>query len=214
MGFFYIKYFYYICIVVSDRLKDIIFKKLYKELSKVEIIPYKDSVYFIDRDNEYWYFEYEKKGKLWWRYNFFLNFFVLFSLEPHEYEKVMGEWVEEVINCKVNTTDNGIRNMIIKVEEVLNCKVNTTTKYHGQQEQQVEEALNCKVITTVCESVGNSLMVEKVLNCKVITTTAAAAVCVYPTVEEVLNYKVDVTMARITDRSTKVEEVLNLETIL
>ena len=200
--------------MVSDRLKDIIFKKLYKELSKVEIIPYKDSVYFIDRDNEYWYFEYEKKGKLWWRYNFFLNFFVLFSLEPHEYEKVMGEWVEEVINCKVNTTDNGIRNMIIKVEEVLNCKVNTTTKYHGQQEQQVEEALNCKVITTVCESVGNSLMVEKVLNCKVITTTAAAAVCVYPTVEEVLNYKVDVTMARITDRSTEVEEVLNLETIL
>ena len=214
MGFFYIKYFYYLCNVVSDRLKDIVFKKLYKELSKVEIIPYKDSVYFIDRDNEYWYFEYEKKGKLWWRYNFFLNFFVLFSLEPHEYEKVMGEWVEEVINCKVNTTDNGIRNMIIKVEEVLNCKVNTTTKYHGQQEQQVEEALNCKVITTVCESVGNSLMVEKVLNCKVITTTAAAAVCVYPTVEEVLNYKVDVTMARITDRSTKVEEVLNLETIL
>ena len=199
--------------MVSDRLKDIIFKKLYKELSKVEIIPYKDSVYFIDRDNVYWYFEYEKKGKLWWRYNFFLNFFVLFSLEPHEYEKVMGEWVEEVINCKVNTTDNGIRNMIIKVEEVLNCKVNTTTKYHGQQEQQVEEALNCKVITTVCESVGNSLMVEKVLNCKVITTTDAA-VCVYPTVEEVLNHKVDVTMARITDRSTEVEEVLNLETIL
>lgn len=236
MGFFYIKYFYYLCNVVSDRLKDIVFKKLYKELSKVEIIPYKDSVYFIDRDNEYWYFEYEKKGKLWWRYNFFLNFFVLFSLEPHEYEKVMGEWVEEVINCKVNTTSFWFFLGINSVEEVLNCKVNTTTKYHGQQEQQVKEALNCKVITTVCESVGNSLMVEKVLNCKVITTlvdlrekfrpveeslncrvittTDAAAVCVYPTVEEVLNHKVDVTMARITDRSTEVEEVLNLEPIL
>ena len=213
MGFFYIKYFYYLCNVVSDRLKDIVFKKLYKELSKVEIIPYKDSVYFIDRDNEYWYFEYEKKGKLWWRYNFFLNFFVLFSLEPHEYEKVMGEWVEEVINCKVNTTDNGIRNMIIKVEEVLNCKVNTTTKYHGQQEQQVEEALNCKVITTLVDLREKFRPVEEPLNCRVITTTAAA-VCVYPTVEEVLNYKVDVTMARITDRSTEVEEVLNLETIL
>ena len=77
MGFFYIKYFYYLCNVVSDRLKDIVFKKLYKELSKVEIIPYKDSVYFIDRDNKYWYFEYEKSNKLWWRYDFFINFFVL-----------------------------------------------------------------------------------------------------------------------------------------
>ena len=177
--------------MVSDRLKDIIFKKLYKELSKVEIIPYKDSVYFIDRDNEYWYFEYEKKGKLWWRYNFFLNFFVLFSLEPHEYEKVMGEWVEEVINCKVNTTCRNWRPPITGVEEVLNCKV----------------------ITTVCESVGNSLMVEKVLNCKVITTNSFQAGLVFEA-EEVLNHKVDVTMARITDRSTEVEEVLNLEPIL
>ena len=200
--------------MVSDRLKDIIFKKLYKELSKVEIIPYKDSVYFIDRDNEYWYFEYEKKGKLWWRYNFFLNFFVLFSLEPHEYEKVMGEWVEEVINCKVNTTSFWFFLGINSVEEVLNCKVNTTTKYHGQQEQQVKEALNCKVITTLVDLREKFRPVEEALNCRVITTTAAAAVCVYPTVEEVLNHKVDVTMARITDRSTEVEEVLNLETIL
>ena len=150
--------------MVSDRLKDIIFKKLYKELSKVEIIPYKDSVYFIDRDNEYWYFEYEKKGKLWWRYNFFLNFFVLFSLEPHEYEKVMGEWVEEVLNCKVNTT----------------------TKYHGQQEQQVEEVLNCKVITTNSFQAGLVFEAEEVLNHKV-DVTMARITDRSTEVEEVLN---------------------------
>ena len=154
--------------MVSDRLKDIIFKKLYKELSKVEIIPYKDSVYFIDRDNEYWYFEYEKKGKLWWRYNFFLNFFVLFSLEPHEYEKVMGEWVEEVINCKVNTTNpfNGLK--LIEVEEVINCKVNTTDNGIRNMIIKVEEVLNHKVDVTMARITDLSTEVEEVLNLETI----------------------------------------------
>ena len=199
--------------MVSDRLKDIIFKKLYKELSKVEIIPYKDSVYFIDRDNEYWYFEYEKKGKLWWRYNFFLNFFVLFSLEPHEYEKVMGEWVEEVLNCKVNTTCRNWRPPITGVEEVLNCKVITTVCESVGNSLMVEKVLNCKVNTTTKYHGQQEQQVEEVLNCKVITTNSFQAGLVFEA-EEVLNHKVDVTMARITDRSTEVEEVLNLEPIL
>jgi len=150
--------------MVSDRLKDIIFKKLYKELSKVEIIPYKDSVYFIDRDNEYWYFEYEKKGKLWWRYNFFLNFFVLFSLEPHEYEKVMGEWVEEVLNCKVNTTCRNWRPPITGVEEVLNCKVITTNSFQAGLVFEAEEVLNHKVDVTMARITDRSTEVEEVLN--------------------------------------------------
>ena len=150
--------------MVSDRLKDIIFKKLYKELSKVEIIPYKDSVYFIDRDNEYWYFEYEKKGKLWWRYNFFLNFFVLFSLEPHEYEKVMGEWVEEVLNCKVNTTRYHPYQQLIKVEEALNCKVNTTSNSMAQPSKLIDDILNHKVEVTMARITDRSTEVEEVLN--------------------------------------------------
>ena len=93
--------------MVSERLKQIIFKQLYKELSNVEIIPYRDSIYFIDRDKKYWYFEYEKSGELWWRYDFFTSFFLLFSLEPNDYQKIMGDWVEEVLNCKVDSTNFG-----------------------------------------------------------------------------------------------------------
>ena len=133
--------------MVSDRLKDIIFKKLYKELSKVEIIPYKESVYFIDRDKKYWYFEYEKSNRLRWRYGFFLNFFVLFSLGPDDYEKVMGEWVEEVLNCKVHTTIYTSLPPLIAVEEVLNCKVHTTIPSKPTREWKVEEVLNCVLNT-------------------------------------------------------------------
>ena len=76
--------------ITNDKLKNIIFKKLYKDLSKVEIIPYGDSIYFIARDEKYWYFEYQKSGTLWWDYYYFSNFFVLFSLEREEYEKKIG----------------------------------------------------------------------------------------------------------------------------
>lgn len=134
--------------MVSDRLKNLIFKRLYKELSKVEIIPYMGDVYFIDRDNKYWYFEYEKDGKLWYRYDFFKNFFVLFSLEWYEYEKVMGEWVEEVLNCRVTT----ISSLFIysnTVEEVINCKVTTISAAREYVGKKVEEVLGHKDDVTI-----------------------------------------------------------------
>lgn len=135
--------------MVSDRLKNLIFKRLYKELSKVEIIPYRDSIYFIDRDNKYWYFDYEKDGKLWYRYDFFKNFFVLFSLEWYEYEKVMGEWVEEVLNCKVTTISSLFNLYSNQVEEVINCKVTKIVGYHKTTDNVVEEVLAHKDDVTI-----------------------------------------------------------------
>ena len=46
--------------MVTDKLKQLIFKRLYKELGNAEIIPYNDSIWFIDRDRTYWYFELTK----------------------------------------------------------------------------------------------------------------------------------------------------------
>ena len=39
--------------VITDKLKQLVFKRLYKELGDCEIIPYKDSIWFIDREKEY-----------------------------------------------------------------------------------------------------------------------------------------------------------------
>jgi hypothetical protein len=151
--------------MVSDRLKNIIFKQLYKELSKAEIISYQDSVYFIDRDKKYWYFEYEiKSGKLWWRFDFFINFFVLFSLKPYDYEKVMGEWVEEILNCKVITTEMNWKESMLKVEEILNCKVITTGNNLIISPNEVEEILNCKVDVTMVRITDRSTEVTEVLD--------------------------------------------------
>jgi hypothetical protein len=90
---------------MNERLKRIIFKKLDQDLGQAEIIVDDDkSIWFIDRTNKYWYLELKKTGHLWWRYQFFEDFFPLFGMEREEYEPVIAEWVEEVLNRKVVST--------------------------------------------------------------------------------------------------------------
>ena len=156
---------------MNERLKRIIFNKLYEDLSEVEIIHYRDSIWFIDRKEIYWYFEYENSGVLYWRYKYFTDFFTLFTLEPNECQSIMSEWVEEVLNCKVRSTGKILRRFSkAEVEEVLNCKVRTTRRYIGIRGAVVEEVLNCKVRTTTAEGFyANSAKVEEILNCEVNT---------------------------------------------
>ena len=149
---------------MNERLKKIAFKKLYDDLSQVEIIRHGDSIWFINRENKYWYFEYEKEGTLWWRYQFFTDFFKLFCLERSQFELVISEWVEEVLNCKVNTPRYPTMAAKVGVEEVLNCKVNTPLQEQSRHLIWVEEVLNCKVNTPKATTDNMWYGVEEVLN--------------------------------------------------
>ena len=90
---------------MHSRLKKIIFNKLYEYLKNAEIIHFENSIWFIDREKKYWYLQYRKSGLLLWRYQFFNNFFLLFSMDRSKYERVIVEWVEEVLNCKGKHND-------------------------------------------------------------------------------------------------------------
>jgi hypothetical protein len=106
---------------MNSKLKKIIKNKLNKDLSHVEIIFHvNNTIWFIDRENEYWYLSLEKSGKLWWRYEFFTKFFELFSMEEREYEPIISEWVEDILNRKVVSTISITQFNQMVVEEVLN----------------------------------------------------------------------------------------------
>ena len=172
---------------MNERLKKLIFRKLYEDLSQVEIIHYDESIWFIDRKKKYWYFEYDKSGILYWRYGFFSEFFKIFSLDKvDEYQPIICEWVEEVLNCKVHTPCLFCINHSNRVEEVLNCKVHTPAKTTSMALARVEEVLNCKVHTPSQWWNSNTNQVEEVLNYKV--NTPRHAIHLLPsTVEEILN---------------------------
>ena len=195
--------------MVSSRLKDIIFKKLYSDLSRVEIIHYKTYIWFIDREDKCWYFRYDKSdGTLLWKYSFFSNFFALFTMCDSEFTPILSSWVEEVLNCKVNTTLEPFGYYEYEVEEAQNCKVNTTDIGTFSNSYMVEEVLNCKVNTTLSLPFLSTHLVEEALNCKV-NTTVSADVSVITLMEDVLNYRVNTTTIKYGRFPISVKEVLN-----
>ncbi len=84
--------------MVSGRLRGIIDKKLSEDLSHVEIIEYKGEIWFIDREDKFWYFIYNKSnGQLLWKYGFFSNFFTIFTMDSDEFTPVISSWVEDAL---------------------------------------------------------------------------------------------------------------------
>lgn len=195
--------------MISDKVKNIIFKFLSDELKNSEIINYNGNIWFIDREKKYWYFELQKDGRLWWRYSFFNDFFSLFSLNSSEFEPILKDWVEEILNCKVNTTVRVVFFMNEEVEEVLNCKVDTTRRMDWSQTKMVEEVLKCKVNTTVPTNSGEVSIVEEVLNHKV-DTTYHSSHPLFHQVEDVLNHTVtNMDGGEMIDEESYVDKVLN-----
>ena len=171
---------------MHDKLKKTIFDKLYNDLKNVEIIPYQDSIWFIDREKKYWYLEYEESETLWWNYHFFTKFFMLFSLEMDEYKPIISEWAEEVLNFKVKTSQTCQGVPIETVEEALNYKVNESNFCTIQQYYMVKAALDYKVDESKFCTAEQHYIVRAALDYKVQTTSQSSGLY-QQRVEEVLN---------------------------
>jgi hypothetical protein len=137
----------------------------------VSIINYNGSIWFIDPKLKYWYLELYKKTKtLWWRLDFFEDFFILFGMEQREFVPIIIEWVEEVLNGKVASTFKALNTKSGKVEEVLNCEVVSTECFEAINLQEVEEVLKGEVISTGATLALRNKEVEEVLTGEVIST--------------------------------------------
>ena len=172
---------------MHERLKKIIFKKLDQDLGRAEIIvDDNNSIWFIDRANKHWYLELRSEGVLWWRYSFFNDFFKVFSMESIQFEPIISEWVEDVLNHKVSTTSFLVMRHLLQVEDVLNHKVSTTIPVNLGMGQRVKYVLNRKVETTKSFGAPKHFQVDKVLNHKV-SKTLSDTTTKWDLVEDVLN---------------------------
>ena len=107
----------------SDRLKKLIVEYLLKDLMPVEIIYYKDSIWFINREQRYWYFEYHKEDKhLWWRWSHFQSALTMFSLNGEENQYLFGELVNMILNKKQKLETKYPDKVFKTVGSVLNFK--------------------------------------------------------------------------------------------
>jgi hypothetical protein len=156
---------------MNPRLKNIIKNKLSEDLSSVSIIDYSGSIWFIDAKSKYWYLEVYKKTKtLWWRLDFFEDFFTLFGMEQREFVPIIIEWVEEVLNGKVVSSLKAFNPKSEKVEEVLKGEVVSTQGTSGSFRMEVEEVLKGEVVSTLRQKLRQETQVKEILNTEAAST--------------------------------------------
>jgi len=124
-----------------EKFKQGFIKDIEKELNKCEIIynPNTKGIWFINREEKYWYLEYKvETNYLWWRYDFFKSYMTLFSMSSEVFQELISEWVENKLNGEVDTTDNCRESLFYNVEDTLNCKVLSTKKVFNNRLSQRE----------------------------------------------------------------------------
>jgi hypothetical protein len=208
---------------MNDKLKKVIFDYVLKDMQKVEIIYYRNSIWFIDRKNRYWYFEYHKTDKhLWWRWSHFTQGLKIFSIDTEKEQYIFGELVNMILKKKqkleskypnkVFNTIGSVINFEDKDEEkvVVKNEIKTTDGYGWKPKPIVDEVLNNEVETIQRMPVTNQMFVEKVLNCDVETISATIMVPLSE-IEELLNNEVKTTPTEFEITTNEVDNVLNNE---
>ena len=207
--------------MLSQKIKNIIFEYLLDEIYKVEIIYYRDSIWFIDRENRYWYFEYHKVDKhLWWRWSHFTTAMTMFSMDAEKEQHLFGELVNMILTKKqkleskypnkIFKTIGSVINFEDNVEVVLKNEVKTTDGYGWKPRAVVDDVLNNEIETTEMHLTPRQWKVDDVLNNEV-ETTESFDLTSEPVVDEVLNCEVKTTKRAVMDYIDEVDEVLNNE---
>ncbi len=79
--------------MIDEILKQSIFDLIIDDMSGAEIIDLGKSIWVIDKEKRFWYFEYQIDTKnLWWRYDFFLPFLNPFNMSHPRYHDIFGEF--------------------------------------------------------------------------------------------------------------------------
>ena len=168
--------------MVKDKLKSIIFKLLSEWLKDVEIIPYNGSVWFIDREKKYWYLELNPNNHLWWRYSFFFDFFGMFSLEFKEFEPLIREWTENVLNHKVSKSVIGYNGCRQLLERMLDCNIESS----NHSEYNIDFISNYNILTTGGSYCPDKL-IDNVLETTKIESSSFAKVTLTKNIDIILN---------------------------
>ena len=159
---------------MNPRLKNIIKNKLSQDLSSVSIIDYNGSIWFIDAKSKYWYLElYTKSKTLWWRLDFFEDFFKLFSMEQSEFVPVIAEWVEELLNDTIINSTNvatSVDTVVERMRVTSNGNIVWAEQVAGVTQKKVAEVLDGKILSTVGNPPPSQIMVEKILKGEVVST--------------------------------------------
>ena len=106
-------------ITQNKRLQKLIYDKLIDDLSGVIYHPHGRDLWFINFETKEWYFQYSNTGQLWYNQIFFKSYFTIFSLYGSDYQKILKNWFENVVNLPVNVIMRKNSNMDYYIDGIM-----------------------------------------------------------------------------------------------
>lgn len=112
--------------MIDEIVKQSIFNLLFDDMDGAEVIDLGKSIWVINKETRYWYFEYQTDTKnLWWRYDFFLSYLSPFGMNKVCYQDIFSEFFNYFLNQKefdsteVKKLCEGDFVSIIEIDQVL-----------------------------------------------------------------------------------------------
>lgn len=156
---------------LDEKLKQRLIFEIERIISKCQIYFNRntESIWFVNPETKFWYFEYSLDGDLWWRYTGFSIFKDLYQMDDKTFDDIISEWVEDTLNCKVFTTMKKYTNSTFTVEETLKCEVIKTGTFKRNSPKRVEEVLKCEVLESNPVYINVNQLIGETLKCEVLT---------------------------------------------
>jgi hypothetical protein len=73
----------------------------------------------LDIDTKEWYFHFTNDGKLWYNQKIFNSYFSIFSLDFHQYQKILKKWFEDITELNVYSISRKNSNMEYFIDGVI-----------------------------------------------------------------------------------------------
>jgi len=87
--------------MIDEIVKQSIFNLIIGDMDNAEIIDLGKSIWIIDKENRFWYFEYQTDTKnLWWRYDFFLPYLYPFGMSHPRFHDIFGDFFNHFLSQK------------------------------------------------------------------------------------------------------------------
>ena len=133
---------------VTQKLKYVILNKLNQDLESIDVIPYKESVWLVDKKNKVWHFELKNSGTLWWNIPYYSHYIDIFNLNNLELESILIEWVEDTLHKKINSLDNNCESFMRLISNVTNYSINKTRSTNNKWYNKVEDIFDSIILNT------------------------------------------------------------------
>ena len=100
-------------------MKEVVFKIIDKFTEGVDTYYYNGSMWLIFTDEQRWVIELAQDGILWYNSYFFGDCFKYVSLDVVENQHYITEWVENIIQNGVKSTESGTLILFPSVEDII-----------------------------------------------------------------------------------------------